>query len=599
MQHWYRVPCIQYPSSILTWIFLCIMSPLTLNAQSFSELGLIFGEQDVYRYEEGSKIYLDLLHEALQPPLSEDLIQHLEFLSLILPETGPARSALSALQDESGHAEDMETLIRWWHRQDPVPATFVNERIIEHLSRIYFALNNYEHKRSDLGVDDRGKILIRLGWPDTLREVKLRNSGLYLRPVEYTLPRNEFWVYRRIHKDAHYFFVYQSRRRGYKTGSVTDLIPNRFRTRQEDAPVLLKWLDEIYQQLSTEHEHYGPLFDAVSNYVSIASSDETSPFYFTKQILRDAQVQHNFHRRSRSQRVPISATEAGRSPVPIAPCVRWARFLEEEGTTRLNISWSVTPKQLQPKRRALRRFRRNGAEPSDDFLLTAYLITRDKDFAPSNLRLRQYHLDEGPNSSFSPRTWTSPGLRETINLALQWEHAWTQVNSLGNRMPSTKLGTFVQTLDSIPPLNAGGQVLEMSDLLLTQLDAQGDPDTRSPMVATHWRPSDPLGLYFEVYFLRFNDEEQTDYTVTYEIQNVDGSGDPTISASTSLSSESTTAKERIVLDLSAWQESRPVAITVRITDNTSGAMIERSTMLQLNTKHQSCEPANPESDPVG
>ncbi|MDE2645839.1 MAG: GWxTD domain-containing protein [Bacteroidota bacterium] len=563
---------------------LCAIFCVAARAQAPSEFRQIFDNQDVLRYEEGASMYLDLLQQASEPPLSEELQQHLQLLKLITPATGPVGSSLNALQKEDGGPADVTTLIRWWNQQDPMPTTFANERIIEHLSRTYYALHHYGHARSEFGVDDRGEILIRLGWPDTQTEVKLKNAGLYLRPIEYTLPRNEFWVYRRIHQDAHYFFIYQSKRHGYKMGTVEDLIPNRFRTRQEDAPVLLRWLDEIYQQLSIEHEHYGPLFDTVTNYVSTGYSDGTRPFYFTKQILRDARILDDFQQNSRNENVPVSDTEVARSPVPLIPEVRWARFLEPEGTTRLDISWAVDPKSLRPGRRVTRHFRRSGAQPTEDFLLTAYLIMRDDFFLPSNLRLRQYHLKEGVNSPFAPRTWVTRGLSGSTNVALQWEYSWTHLDSLNNLLPSAKLGFSVQTLDSIHALNGEGRILEMSDILLTELDEESLPNRSAPVTAPYWDSENPLGIYFEIYFLRFNDQEQTSYTVAYEIQNIDGTREPTISTSTPYNSASTTVKEHIVLDLSAWQQPHQVAITVKVTDDTSGATVERSTLLQLNTR---------------
>ncbi len=583
-ENWICILQMRYSISFGICIALCTIVCVTARAQTSSELRQIFDEQNVLHYEKAVSIYLDLLQRGSAPPLSEELQQHLQLLKLITPSTGPVRSSLNALQEEIGGIADVTTLMHWWNQQDPIPATFANERIIEHLSRTYYALRHYSHARSEFGVDERGEILIRLGWPDTQTEVKLKNTGLYLRPIEYTLPRNEFWGYRRIHQDAHYFFIYQSKRHGYKTGTVEDLIPNKFRTRQEDAPILLRWLDEIYQQLSVEHEHYGSLFDMVSNYVSIASSDETRPFYFTKQLLREARILDDFHQKSRNEHVPISDTEIARSQVSLHPEVRWARFLEPEGTTRLHISWAVDPQSLRPSRRVIRNFRRSGAQPTEDFLLTAYLITRDELFAPSNLRLRQYHLKDGVNSPFPPRTWVTRGLSGSTNVALQWEYAWTHLDSLNKLLPSAKLGFSVQTLDSIPALNAGGQSLEMSDILLTQLDNEGLPDRNAPVTAPHWDAGNPLGIYFEIYFLRFNDQEQTSYRVAYEIQNIDGIKEPKISTSTAYNSTSTTVKEYIVLDLSAWKKPQPVSITIKVTDDSSGATVERSTLLQLNTR---------------
>ncbi len=560
------------------------------GAQSTSDLRQIFDEQEVLRYEEGASLYMELLKQATVSPRTDELNLHLQFLDLIIPNSSPVRAVLTALQQEVGKETDVFTLIQWWNQQDPIPATFTNERLIEHLSRVYFALKHYNHSRSALGVDDRGKILIRYGWPDAETEIKLKNSGLYLRPIEYTLPRNEFWAYKRIHEDAHYLFVYHSRRRGYQIGTVEDLIPNKFRTRKEDAPVLLSWLDDIYQQLSIQHFHYGTLFDTISNYVSIASSDETQPYYFTKQILRESRILDDFHQRSRNTNVPISATEVGRSPVPMNPCVRWTRFLEPEGSTRLNIAWGLNPKSMEPNRRLIRRLRRRNIEPSDDFLLTSYLVSLDSIYAPTNLRLRQFHLKEGADSSFPARSWVVPKIKDTLSFALQWEYAWTQLDSLEKILPSVQLGMHVQRLHSIQPLSASGYSLEMSDLLLTEINEDEIPEKKLPVVATHWDPDQPLGIYFEVYFLNFNDEDLTDYTVTYEVESTDGSIGPKTSTSSTHQSTSSMVDEHVVLDLSEWQEA-PVAITIRITDHVSGTMTERSTLLQLTKQTHVCKPA--------
>ena len=569
-------------------LVLCIISSLSTTAQISSELGNIFAERDVIRYEEGVTIYLDLLEQASEPPLSDELHKHLQFLDLIISDGDPVRTSLNALRDEKGKPEHVTVLIQWWNQQDPLPATFTNERLIEHLSRVYYAINNYSYPRNELGFDARGEILIRLGWPDTQSEVTLKNNGLYLRPIENTLPRNEFWVYRRIHQDAHYFFVYQSRRRGYKMGTVEDLIPNKFRSRKEDALVLLTWLDEIYQQLAAEHQHYGPMFDAVSNYVSIASSDETQPFYFTKRILQDTRVRDNFHQRSRNENVPSSATEIGRSPMILNPCVRWARFLNPDGATSLNLSWGINPESLSPNRRVIRQLRKKGIEPSEDFLLTSFLITQDSAFAPSNLRLRQYHLNEGASSSFNNKTWVIKDVQDIPNLGVQWEYSWTYRDDQNQLLPSSRLGFHVYRLNSIRTLNGSGQTLEMSDILLTKVDTLGIVQENAPMVEANWNSENPLGIYFEIYFLQFNAEDETSYTVTYEVERTDKSEEPRTSASTTHSSKSATVKENIVLDLSALEGSQPVRITVRITDHTSGEAIERSSLLHLNSRSQSC-----------
>ena len=561
-------------------------------AQPSSELKRIFDDKDASRYADATEMYISLLKQASEQQLSEELVWHLHLLDLIVPPTGPVRTALSALQGDTGRLADVATLVQWWHQQDPIPATFVNERVVEHLSRAYHALNNFALKHSPLRVDDRGEIFIRLGIPGQRTEVKLRNAGFHLRPVRHTLARNEFWVYRHINENAHYFFVKKSNRLGYKIAAVVDLLPTQVRTRQEEASILLIWLEDIYRQLSADHEHYGPLYDTVSNYASIASSEGASPYSFTKQLLQDGNVLHNFHQESRSREVPISATQVLGSAISLHPCLRWARFLEPEGTTRLNVSWTLNSKSLQPDRQKIRSLQRKGAEPSENFLLTAYLITRKPNYTPASLRLLQYYLPNVVNSALPVHTWVTRGIQGSINLALQWNHSWAQPDASGQPQPSAMLGIGVQTLDSIPALNSSGQVLEMSDILLTALNNEGLPDEKMPVVATHWAPETPLGIYFEAYFLRFNEDDRTSYTVSYEVQNMGDSREAAIGTSTTHESESSNVREHIVLDVSDLQASHQVSITVRVMDNTSGDTVKRSVVLDLNPQSRICNSAS-------
>ncbi len=577
--------------SLAASIVLSVVCSVNAVAQPSSELKRIFDERDASRYADAAEMYLSLLQQASEQQMTEELVWHLRLLDLVVPPTSPVRAALSALQEGTGGLADVAILEQWWHQQDPIPATFVNERVVEHLSRAYHALHNFALERSPLRVDERGEIFLRLGMPGQRSEVKLRNAGLHLRPVRHTLAQNEFWVYRHINEYAHYFFVKKSNRRGYKIAAVDDLLPTQIRTSREEAPILLRWLEEIYRQLSADHEHYGPLYDTVSNYASIASSDGTSPYFFTKQLLQDGNVLHDFHQESRSREVPISATQVLGSAISLHPCLRWARFLEPGGTTRLNVSWTFNAKSLQPDRQKIRSLQRRGAEQSEDFLLTAYLVTRKANYAPANLRLRQYYLPDGIDSVLPVHTWVTKGIQGSINLALQWNHAWTQPDASGKHQSSAILGIGVQTLDSIPALNGLGQVLEMSDILLTALNDEGLPDEKMPVAATHWAPEDPLGIYFEAYFLRFNEDDRTSYTVSYEVQNMDDPQEVAISTSTEHESGASTVREHIILDVSDWHAFQLVAITVRVTDNTSGDTVVRSVVLDLNPQARTCNGA--------
>lgn len=55
---------------------------------------------------------------------------------------------------------------QFWIERDPTPATLLNERLLEHWSRIEYARANYVYNReSPFGTDDRGVIYVKYGRP--------------------------------------------------------------------------------------------------------------------------------------------------------------------------------------------------------------------------------------------------------------------------------------------------------------------------------------------------------------------------------------------------------------------------------------------------
>src|SRR5690606_886317 len=108
--------------------------------------------------------YFDILEEHSKQPGPEDrriLQQHVDEALLVVPdEELPAGSASGPM------------IARWWREQDPFPATPANERLEEHLERVAYAHATYAGD-DPLGIDDRGKIFIRLGPPEKERTIKI------------------------------------------------------------------------------------------------------------------------------------------------------------------------------------------------------------------------------------------------------------------------------------------------------------------------------------------------------------------------------------------------------------------------------------------
>ena len=138
-----------------------------------------------------------------------------------------------------------------------------------------------------MGVDDRGRIFVRLGRPWRQSTIKLKDPKLQALPLEYRLPRNELWVYRGVHDDAHYLFVQLSRRKPYRLDSSEALIPPNLRGTQRRVQLLLVWMEDVYGQLAMEHDHYGTIYDAVVNYISLPTSVPLAPYEFSQKTIQD------------------------------------------------------------------------------------------------------------------------------------------------------------------------------------------------------------------------------------------------------------------------------------------------------------------------
>ncbi len=101
----------------------------------------------------------------------------------------------------------------------------------------------------------------------------------------------------------------------------------------------------------------------------------------------------------------------------------------------------------------------------------------------------------------------------------------------------------------------------------------------------------PLLLYFEVYHLAFGPDDQTQYTVAYEVRRKKGRGgllrflggpeEEGTAAQTDYTGVSRTAKEAILLDFTDWEGRGALEITVRVTDRVTGRQVERAIPMKL------------------
>ncbi|MCY4158770.1 MAG: GWxTD domain-containing protein [Bacteroidetes bacterium] len=539
-----------------------------------AEIAQIFTEENISLYGEASTKYLEWIAQAADPNAgdSEDLKKHLRWIALITPEQLQVNKSSRLLIAGQGSFEDANRIVSWWRQQDPLPATFDNERIEEHLYRVYYAERNYAYNKDSLGVDDRGRIFVRFGKPWRETVISLLNPRLQILPIEYRLPRNELWVYRGIHDDAHFLFVQTSRRRPYRVTTSESLIPSNLRGTRRRVEVLLAWMEDIFGQMAMQHDHYGTVYDAVSNYTALPTSAPLRPYEFSQRTIMDSRMRDDQHQKRREETIPTSTTRVYGNAIELKPQVRFSRFLQEDGSTRLETYWNLDVRDLRPSRSMLRRTRQLGQKASDDYILSIGFAHRDSEFEPRNIQIRRYHLPEGSDTEPRVYSWVTSDLSSPSSMALQWTLHWTVPDSIPPQ-PSTIWGIGVMNLDGIDILRSDDDSLELSDLKPLLLESANTFDGATPLVDREIYSGIPLGLYFESYFLRFNETDRTNYTIEYSLS---GENKEPITTSFEYEGYTATIREYISIDIDQWDTPGPFVLTLTVTDLITGISVSRS-----------------------
>jgi GWxTD domain-containing protein len=157
-------------------------------------------------------------------------------------------------------------LKRFWQILDFTPATFVNERLIEHYTRLVYARQHFSW--IDMrGYDDRGEIYIRYGPPDDRVENVIESASV---PVSS-------WVYHRLNRPVHFDFINE----GYGfslTGRLIDAI-RTFNPVSE----LLAFRDLVIQRINL-HPDYMYLYFKIEGMMRNLESSPVSSLHSLSSI---------------------------------------------------------------------------------------------------------------------------------------------------------------------------------------------------------------------------------------------------------------------------------------------------------------------------
>lgn len=574
----------------------------------------VFARRDSLHYPEAAAAYLALLAhldgvagEALRPVR----VRHLAPLAFILPDDVRAETGLDSLDAVLARGLPPgagSRLAAWWRSVDLLPATPANERLYEHLERVTFALDAYRHPLAPLGFDDRARLYIRLGPPTRRVRVQIdQNEPLRPQlsdPLVPFYPEGEFWVYDHIDDAAQYLFA-RERGKPYALATPTDLVPPSVSGQRSSLRYITSMMD-IYRMLALYHPkgHYGSLYEQIENYVglledyAIAGRMGVLPNMYRAvppapratifSMLSRGRAEDRHAIRVREERVPRAYSNVLEGVDLLPVDLRWARFLEPDGTTRVEVYWTLRSVDLLPTEGTARRLRKAGFTPSDRVLLQMNVLRQASDYRTlaRDSSLMMIHEPGAEADGVLPvRTYVVDRLAGTAHVALAWDAYWAAAGAEVARGPRFRTGAY--RLEGLAPLDADPGRLEMSDLKPLRLRDDTQPlDQADPFPHATVTPDVRLGLYFEVYHLAYGPDDRTHYTVAYEVVREEHEGgllrlrkqtvERRTVTTTSYTGDDRTARETVFLDLNELSGPGRFEVHVHVTDEVTGQSVARS-----------------------
>ena len=557
--------------------------------------------------------YLGHVGSDSAPVDSVELRKHLAQLALILP---PNLQQRTTEEDLRGLGTE---LVHWWRSRDPLPASPINERLIEHVQRVHHSETHFASDVQPTGFDERGEVYVRYGRPERELVVKfdepeftdkLYEFGFVLNQSDF--PANVFWRYGHIDGTGNYLFVEEDGE--YRIAGTTELLPRQLRTGfhharrgQRRAQTALAALRTIYRQLAGEHPIYLERFSNVDNYLSVNTEPgrvaaRVLGEAFRREVLdqdEDTQLQPGAYERPVSEIIqstitsskvnddqlayqrtvimPPTYTEVHRALPPLPVSLRTARFLEEDGQTRTEVYWSPDPGGIE---------RRDGI---DAYVLHLTAVQLEADYerrASSTRTIKITDVPRGDWSTIPAQTDLLHGDGDLYHLALQWD---LHPVSEGQSDPGQRIRVGAEHVDSLRALRSSREVLEMSDLkpvmIWSAVELVGESE---PYPYLQVGTDTPLGLYFEVYNLLYDEDDYTRYAVTHRIARVLQDADqaaqqqsPT-SVTAQYTGTSTRDAQEVLLDLNDWADAGLVEVRVTVYDQVARRGVTRTILFDLS-----------------
>ena len=416
---------------------------------------------------------------------------------------------------------------------------------------------------------------MRFGEPDDLRAIQYNDSALMFALARSSVgvsrssfPQAEIWTYQTIDADLYYILV--SRGGSYRIGRSEDLLPVALRNptgpgrRQADLRQLgLLAMRSVYDQLATLSMEYGTAWSDVTSALDQTSSPYENPGGAVSTIQRRLGVRETEWEIRRREAEPPSRSRV-LLDTPEAPYDADAvRFRTPDGTTRIDLTWQL-------RREAVTRW-------TQEHRLTGTVVENARSSDRQLIAIQTQEISQGQvegDELVSPVTVSVPCLQAPCAPSVQLD-LYAQDLAEGQR---TLVGISVWNVTPTQPLPTSGLVL--SDLL--PIDAiRNVPHVRSGVV-----PGTPLSLYLEAYGLSTRSGDARVYIEYDVIRRRLGSllrrtREVPASRDLRLLIRGATTKQYVILATSDWAEADEVEVIVRVRDERTGEMAERSRTFEV------------------
>ena len=466
-------------------------------------------------YGGATAAYLALVSEVGRGELTPAAERHLVQLALILP--GPLeRRVRDRLASRSDPALG-QSLAVWWRRQDPLPTTASNERVLEHLLRVVAAEEAFAAD-TPTGFDARGDTFVRFGAPKERRVIDFEGNLFIARAIRQEpsvrrsdFPRNEAWHYPDLGPDI--YFVFVQRRGGYVSAEPLDLLPRALLAgglseatagRARLLGQALRWIyKDLYtyssgvrNRLLTLDGAVGGDGDAFSGNTALVLQSE----------LRRARFEDADARAARDAALPASATSVRNRPFGVSS--QAAVFMDSEGgdeTYAVWAGWEPDADVLTATEDSLAGL---GLSP-ERFAIAATAVV----YSPAYER-----VDASPPQVLmisdvrnEPQWTVAEGLPPGGHVALEWD--LYPATDTGRALPPGTVAADVLRVDSVGVGWAGDVGLsgllavEAASLLATpEIDRLGAFPVARPAVGT----ASQVAVYYEVYGRRLGAEVEVE-----------------------------------------------------------------------------------------